>query len=423
MDVMAKLEVLPAQDELIRTKSKHPAIVGGYGSGKSMGGLFRAFNFKLKYPQNKIAIYAPTYALLRDYWFGKLEEFGDQFKLPYRLNKSDKEYHIKGYGKIILRSMDDPSSIVSYEVAHSIVDEIDMYDKDKAEERWRKILARNRERLPDGSPNTVCATTTPEGYGFAYDRWKKNKLTSYQLIKARTEDNPFLPPGYVETLRESYDSILLKAYLDGEFVNLKSGAAYYAYDDEKHTNKDMMELDPTLPLNICVDFNVDPMIWLICQHTDSENIKVFYEITQRNTNTWEQCYAIRDLIPSHYDVTIYGDSTGRSRDTRGIETDYVIIDKIFRKHFRSIKYKVPQMNPPVLSRVKCVNARLDKKAVQIQEKCENLREDFIQCAYNDKGEIDKSNKARTHSSDAFGYYIYREFPIRIKRGLPEIKVM
>ena len=423
MNVMAQQECLPAQIELITSKERHPAIVGGYGSGKSIGGLFRAFNLKFKYPHNKIAIYAPTYSLLRDYWFGKLEEFGDKYKLPYRLNKSDKEFYIRGYGKIILRSMDDPGSIVSYEVAHSIVDEIDLYPKDKAEERWRKILARNREKLLDGSPNTVCAMTTPEGYNFAYDRWKKNKLSSYQLIKAKTEDNPFLPPEYIADLKESYDSNLLRAYLDGEFVNLKSGSAYYSYDDEKFINENLMDLDPTLPLNICVDFNVDPMIWLICQHTDSENIKVFYEITQRNTNTWEQCYAVRNLIPSHYDIVVYGDSTGRSRDTRGIETDYVIIDKIFRKHFRSVKYKVPEMNPPVLSRVKCVNARLDKKAILIQEKCINLRDDLIQVSYNDKGEIDKTNKNRTHASDAFGYYIVQEFPIRIKRELPEIKVL
>lgn len=423
MDIIAKQECLPAQIELIKSDRAHPALIGGYGSGKSMGGLFRAFDLKFKYPKNKIAIYAPTYALLRDYWFEKIEQFGDKYNLNYHLNKSDKEFHIQGYGKIILRSMDDPKSIISYEVAHSIVDEIDIFPKDKAEERWRRILARNREILPKGVKNTVCTMTTPEGYNFAYSKWKKNPAPSYQLIKARTEDNPFLPETYITDLKESFDAILLEAYLEGNFVNLKSGSIYYSYDDKKYTTKEQMELDPTIPVNICVDFNVNPMIWLICQHTDKNNIKVFYEITKRDTNTWEQCKDIKDLLPKHFDVKIYGDSTGRARDTRGIETDYIIIDKKLRPYFRSIKYEVPEMNPAVLTRVKSVNARLDKGAILIQEKCENLKEDFIQCIYNQKGEIDKTSQDRSHASDALGYYIVREFPIIIKKGLPEITAL
>jgi hypothetical protein len=313
--------------------------------------------------------------------------------------------------------MDNPAGIVSYEVGHSLVDEIDLFSKDKAEERWRKILARNRERLPDGSKNTAGAMTTPEGYNFAYDRWKKNATSQYQMFKARTEDNIFVSKDYVQDLKDSYDETLLKAYLEGEFVNLKQGSIYYAFNMEKHTISKKLPLDPTLPVNICVDFNVDPMIWLIVQDRGKENIRVLREVTTRNTNTWDQCGAIKELVPKNYDIVIYGDASGTHRDTRGTNTDYAIIEKEFRGYYRSIKYQVPGGNPAVLSRIKCVNNLMDKGFILIQDKC-----DLVQCCYTPKGEVDKTDLKRTHASEALGYYINYKFPIKVQKPIPEVQV-
>jgi len=421
-DVIADVEALPSQKEFIESKAIHPAIIGGYGSGKSAGGLLRAMMLKFKYPKNKIAVYAPTYPLLRDYWFEKLEEFGNKYNLPYYLNKSNKEFIIKGYGKIILRSMDDPAGIISYEVAHSLVDEIDLFPKDKAADRWRRILARNREMLPDKSKNTAAAMTTPEGYNFAYDRWKKNVTKEYIMINAKTRDNIFISKDYIKDLEDSYDEILLKAYLEGEFVNLKQGSLYYTFDREKHTIDKELLLDPTLPVNVCVDFNVNPMVWVITQDRGKTNIRVIKEITRRNTNTWDQCKIIKELIPKNYDVVIYGDASGSHSDTRGVYTDYAIIDKEFRGHYRSIEYKIPKANPAILSRIKCVNNLLGKGFILIQEKCEYLIEDLIQCCFTSKGEVDKSDLKRTHASEALGYYIISKFPIKIEKPIPEVKI-
>jgi hypothetical protein len=53
----------------------------------------------------------------------------------------------------------------------------------------------------------------------------------YELIQAKTEENAHnLPEGYIDSLRDSYPSNLLAAYLDGEFVNLTSGSVYPEFD-------------------------------------------------------------------------------------------------------------------------------------------------------------------------------------------------
>jgi len=420
VDVIAECQCLKPQLEFIHTKATRPAIIGGYGSGKSAGGVRRAFHLKMKYPRNKIAIYSPTYSLLRDYWFEALSEYADFYRIPHTLNKSDHEFHIQGYGKMLLRSMDKPESIVTYEVADSLVDEIDILPIDKAELAWKKIIGRNRERKADGAKNTVGAMTTPEGFRFAYDRWKKNPKAGYVMFRARTADNPFLPDTFLDDLKEDYDPILLQAYAEGFFVNLTQGSVYYGFDPEQDMAQEELQFDPTLPIRLCVDFNVDPMIWEIIQHRSRYDIRVVKEIHKRNTNTWKMCDEVKELIPDSHDLHVYGDAAGESRDTRGNETDYIIIDKMLRAYFKSITYHIPKANPPVKTRVKSMNSRLSKRAMRMSPSCKELKEDLIQVCWKDN-DIEKKDKKRTHASDSVGYYTTVEFPILIERPIVVVR--
>jgi hypothetical protein len=76
--------------------------------------------------------------------------------------------------------------------------------------------------------------------------------------------------------------------------------------------------------------------------------------------------------------------------------------------------------------VNCVNAMLRNHAGQhrmlVDPNCKHLVQDFEQVSWkadphgNSLAELDKSNPMRTHASDAVGYYIAREFPMRPIRG-------
>lgn len=430
MNVIADVEVLKAQGNFIHSKATYPAIIGGYGSGKTTGGLFRIMDKKIAFPRNTVAIYAPTYQVLRDVWFEKLEEFAGQYKLKSFLNRSSKEMYIQGFGKIIMRSMDDPASIIGYEVSDSIVDEIDVMPKAKAETCWKKIIARNRQKkvFPVKYKNTIGCVTTPEGFRFAYDRWGQNKTESYEMYRADTRENrQNLPDDYIKDLEESYDPILLQAYLAGFFVNMTQGSVYYAFDQDKHLCPKDMLVNPALPLNLCVDFNVNPMNWLLCQHTGRDDIRVLHEISKPNSNTPKMCEEIKEWVPKNREgrcdlnLVVYGDASGEHRDTRGHGTDYTIIDQALRPFFNSVKYKVPDANPAVETRFKCVNSRLSKEAIHINQVAKELKEDFIQCVRNKYGEMDKTDPLRTHASDAFGYYVACEFPIMIQSKSTEVK--
>lgn len=55
-------------------------------------------------------------------------------------------------------------------------------------------------------------------------------------------------------------------------------------------------------------------------------------------------------------------------------------------------------------------------------RCNALRKDFetIEWVENGSG-IDKSRRDRTHASDAIGYFIEHEFPLKIGRSDPKLK--
>ena len=68
-----ELDVLKHQREFIESRELHTALCGGYGSGKSEGGVYKAIIKKLEYPNVNVAYYLPTYPLIEDVAFPKFE--------------------------------------------------------------------------------------------------------------------------------------------------------------------------------------------------------------------------------------------------------------------------------------------------------------------------------------------------------------
>lgn len=429
MEVVAEAEVLPHQLKFIQSSAIHPALVGGFGSGKTEGGLRRGMALKT-FPQHKLAVYAPTFRDIRDTWWEKFIEFNEHFHLKWNLNKQYNVMTIQNFGRVFFRSMKNPEFIVGYDVHDSLIDELDVLPTDKARVVWNKVIARNRSVRPDGRPNTVAVTTTPEGFKFTYETFVKKASKLTEIIHARTQDNPFLPDDYIPTLRESYDPMMLEAYLGGQFVNLTKGTVYYAFKKDKHHQKTNINFDPTLPICICVDFNVNPMSWVIVQFRSRTDIRILFEHVKANTSTPDHCISLLIKLKERYPsvdfskvpCVVYGDAAGEHRDTRSTYTDYALINEHFRPFFKSIEYKVPAANPPVQTRVLTVNNILSKDGVvKISKDVIELIEDFLQVVYTKDGVVDKSNSKRTHTSDGFGYFVAIECPIVHQRTYSKVR--
>lgn len=396
------------QMKFVETKALFPAFVAGFGSGKTQALIARCIAYKLKYPKLNSAYYLPTFDLVKKIGFPRFEEELTRLGIVYVLNKTDAVIHVLDMGSIIFRTMDTPARIIGYEVADSFVDELDTLKMEDAQEVWRKILSRNRQKKPDGARNTVAVGTTPEGFRFVYDRWRKNRPNlHYKLIRASTYSNEHnLPLGYIDQLRADYPAHLVEAYINGRFVNLTSGAVYPEFS--RLLNGSSEEVTGSEPLHIGMDFNVGKMAAVVFVLRKGLPCAVDEFVGILDTPT--MIAAIREKFGRRHTIYVYPDASGGSRKTN----DASVSDLSLLSKAGFIVLANPS-NPAVRDRVLAVNQLINtptkgrRLGVNV-DKCPSFTECLEKQAYNDKGEPDKK-AGFDHAADAGGYFIAFKFPV------------
>lgn len=405
-----QIRLTKPQLEFVNAPDQFPCVIAGFGAGKTQAAVVRALVKKLKYPGQNIAYYLPTYDLVRNIGFPRFMEVLEQFGVEGKLNRSNAVIDIEGAGSIIFRTMDTPERIVGYEVADSLVDELDTLKTEQAREVWNKIISRNRQKKPDGSLNTVGVATTPEGFRFVYDRWKKNPAPGYRIIKATTYSNARnLPDGYIDSLKSSYPSSLLAAYLDGEFVNLTAGSVYPEYDRNLNASSETIRAGETL--HVGLDFNVTQMAAVVHVLRDGQPHAVM-----EYTGVFDTPAMIDLLKAKHsgHPIMVYPDASGGSRKANNASvTDLSLL--------RSAGFTVcvDSRNPAVKDRVLSVNALIHKDGERRYrvnvDTCPHLVESLEKQAYDKHGEPEKSG-GLDHVIDAAGYFISYKFPLVKRTG-------
>lgn len=390
-----------------------PAFVGGFGSGKTAAAIARAMALKVQCRNSSIAYYLPTYPLVQDIAFERFPALCEAKGWAFKLNRQDAVMEFPGAGRIVFRNMEQPDRIVGYEVAHSLVDELDTLTADKAERAWNKIIARNRQ--PCGMPNTVAVATTPEGFRFVYERWAKNPAPGYVLFRARTEDNAAnLPADYIQNLRSTYPANLLVAYLDGEFCNLTAGSVYPQFD--RTLNASTETIQTSEPLHIGLDFNVGKMAAVVFVLRNGEPHAVD-ELTGL-LDTPAMIAAIKQRYTGHA-VMVYPDASGGGRRSNNAsESDIALL--------RAARFSVlaPAANPAVKDRVMAVNQMIHSEGVRKLlvniDRCPSFVEGLEKQAYDKNGEPDKTT-GHDHVNDAAGYMIHYRFPV-LSRAMGRLKI-
>ena len=411
---MAKLQAkaLIHQYKYVHSKAKYPLLVAGYGSGKTHALIYRILRFLTEIPKCTIGAYMPTVDLAKKILFPRLEEIFAGSKILYKLNRSEGVMQIwmpTGKAEIIFRSMDNYARIIGFQTTHAVIDEIDTLSQDKSTECWVRILARNRKAFknPDGSPgiNTVGVTSTPEGYKFLYHMWVKEHGDNpdYEMIKGRTEDNFHLPPDYVESLRATYSSNLIEAYLNGEFCNLTGNTVYEMFDRFKNDTKLTLADFPSAALHIGADFNIGRSALCVAVKGDEGQIFVLEE-GHHLMDTPAMISFIQNKYPKRT-IIMYPDASGRARKS-------VDASKSDHKLLRDAGFRInaPKKNPPVRERVVSVqasflNAKGERNLFINVDACPNLVDQLSKQIFDATSAPEKNG--HEDPLDALGYVVNR----------------
>lgn len=377
-----------------------------HNSGKSFIGAHWAKDQLAREPLAKGFIGANTYNQLQNATLASFFAVLDDFNIPYRYNRQRNV--INAAGRIVYAySLENYDAIRGIEVGWAWLDET----RDTPKAAFNVVLGRMRDR--NCKRRLLRLTSSPNGFDWLYDDFAgPDKKPSYSVIFGRTQDNTFLPDGYAESLKESYDEKAYKQEVLGEFVNLTQGAIYYSFNRSKHVTD--VARDPSAPVRVAIDFNVNPMSAVAFQDYNGV-IHVIKDYSLMSSNTHELAQAIVNDYGTGIDVI--PDSTGKALKTasRGL-TDHAIL----RDYGLNV---VTNRNPARMDRYNCVNNLLEKGRVMIDRSCKALIRDFEKVSYKQgTNHPDTADSRLTHVSDAFGYGAWYSYPIiRVSSGVVQIK--
>ena len=386
------------------SEDKYPFMLGGVGSGKTTAFCVKAISEAGKNSGKTILLAEPTYPMIRDVLQPTFEQVLRQAGFDYDYTATATKYRVywkNGWCDIIMRSAENYMRWAGLNLAAGGIDEADQLRDDRA---WKMLLS----RLRDGNTLTGFGSGTPEGFKFVYKYWGDDPGPGYKLIRGKTTDNIMLPEEFINSLKENYDETLLRAYLNGEFVNLQSGTTYYNFNRSDNVNANTY--NHALPVRCAIDFNVSPMACSLFHITkgNKPELKVFAEVELHHGGgsevlTERMVQEIKGRFPNNKYIA-YPDPANQ-RHTSALHTDHDILRQ------GGFEVKVKPKAPRVVDSVNAVNKICEKNLI-IDPSCKGLITDLEQTV-NKPGtrEIDKSNKERTHFSDGLRYAIDFEYPI------------
>jgi hypothetical protein len=278
-------------------------------------------------------------------------------------------------------------------------------------ERYKEMVG--RVRLKESRYPQILSVGTPEGRSnYTYEIFIEKPMQRSRIIYGSTLDNRSnLADDYIPSLEESFDEVMLKAYLKGLYINMNGNSFYYAFDPDKQYDREIKE-DKDLPVIVLLDFNVDPMCGTLCQKRGELTVGFDQlELKERDRHgasslTDAYCLALKSRGYTPERTTIYPDPAGKARATQG-DPNITILEK----HGYSVRYK--NVAPNFQQRQLATNNVLSKGLFKFHpDKCQGIRKDLEGVEQNpiDYSKI-KDNPKLTHYSDGFDYYVDIEYPL------------
>ncbi|MGV2866476.1 terminase large subunit domain-containing protein [Achromobacter sp. AGC39] len=393
------------QMEVYRAKSRFKVVVAGRRWGKTQ--LAKTSMIRFANVRNRLIWYvAPSYRMAKQIMWPELLA-----ALPRRwvkkINETSMTVTLVNNTRLELKGADNPDSLRGVGVHYLVMDEV----QDIHPEAWTKVL---RPTLASTNGQALFIGT-PKAYNFLYELYalgqKPENRASGKWISWQfpTITSPFIPPDEIAAAMEDMDEKSFNQEFNASFETM-SGRVYHPFDRRIHLRA--CKFDPSKPIWVGQDFNIDPMSSVIIQQQDDGTLWAIDEVVLRGSNTEEVCDELDRRYWRYIDnVVLFPDPAGAYRQHARGESD---LDIFRERGFKRQRYH--RKHPPIADRVNAVN-RMLKSAdgtvrFYIDPKCKHLIASLEQTIYK-KGtrEIDKDADIE-HSGDAAGYLIHYQFPVR-----------
>ncbi len=233
-----------------------------------------------------------------------------------------------------------------------------------------------------------------------------------------TEFECFQTSGWYEYEKSRRSREDLAAEVDIDYAASVANRAAENWRESVHVREYVY--NPDLPLELCCDFNIDPMCWNVAQSYKGETFtfRCYTESTTLTQSVIQQ--VINDFIMHKCkEIHLYGDPAGRARDTRSLKSDWDIIRSELSRAGWRVYYHVSSRYG-VRDRVNAVNKRLcdweheGRSWEFVTSECVALIDSIEQTELDSTGGIKKNGVE--HHFDAWSYRIVEKHPVRKNRA-------
>jgi hypothetical protein len=393
------------QIEVLNDPTRFKLILAGRRGGKTHMVTERLCEKINTCPSNSDVFYVgPTRQHAMELMWDQLETRFHQLKWKNR------DYISKGYfefsrgRKLYITGGEKIRRIRGHRVWHVTLDELAFFTVN-IQKIWRAV----RPSLSDLKGDAML-TTTPDGKGTSvYDFYLESlSKDDWKYFHWPTLANPFIDPEEIADARRELDEKSFRQEYEAEWESFE-GLAYYSFRDTLNVKKQDKYVEEQ-PLDITLDFNVNPTSLIVCQLVDGK-ARFYKEYSFKNSSTTETVTAFikdHEQYKEKMFLRVFGDSAGNNRSSNTGFADYFYLRELLREAGWRFEICVPSANPAIVDRVSHVNAWLLNTAqearIEIDPSCVDLIRDLSSQEVMGRIPTDKNNLG--HKADALGYYIY-----------------
>jgi hypothetical protein len=351
----------------------------------------------------------PTIPLIDDVALPKWNEMLERYSIPHTFKASPRpSFKLLlpgGETPVLLRSMENYERLIGVNAASIATDETDTTRPETAEKAMIKLQGRVRV----GNCPQIAAASTPEGYGWMYTFFEEQKADNKRLYRGKSEDNPYLDPGFVEDLKTKYHPQLIKAYLNGEFVNLESATVFYEFNRQLHTTGVFVP-ERNERIVFGADFNVGQchaVYGVVRPGQAGQQLHCFAE--SKVSDTFALVAHLREKYPHHLSsglITCYPDASGKHDSTSSTQSDHEILASA------GVQVVAERRNPPIAETLAHANVHMHRGLILLNPTtCHNAISSAERWSYDSKTLKPSKGGATdySHAGDALRYLIWQVF--------------
>ena len=347
---------------------------------------------------------APTYRQAEQIAWAKLKALIPPAYVASK-DEGDLSLILRNRSTIALRGADNFDSLRGPGLDFVVPDEAAFQKR----EAWTEVL---RPALSDKLGRALFIST-PKGYDWFYDLYCAAKTREdWAAFQFTTFEGGNVQPSEIEAARAELDEKTFRQEYEASFEAL-TGRVYYAYD--RNENAKTCADDGKSTLFVGMDFNVNPMSAVFAIRA-ADQIHFIGEHLIPNGNTEDMARFIKTRYPDRK-INVYPDPTGNARKTSAPvgQTDFTIL--------RAAGFNVLAPSHPyaVADKINTVNAGM-RNAAGLRRvfvdpaKCPQLAKGLDGLTYREGTSEPDKTLGLDHITDAAGYLLLWEMPIRAAAG-------